>query len=66
MDDTDRLLSEKELMKLINERCGLDGVKFREIVRDCPDADALPLHCGEMRNGRTHNTGIENKAGITP
>ena len=66
MDDTDRLLSEKELMKLINERCGLDGVKFREIVRDCPDADTLPLHCGEMRNGRTHNTGIENKAGITP
>ena len=47
MDDTDRLLSEKELMKLINERCGLDGVKFREIVRDCPDADALSLKKGE-------------------
>ena len=47
MDDTDRLLSEKELTKLISERCGLDGVKFREIVRDCPTADALPLKKGE-------------------
>ena len=47
MDDTDRLLSEKELMKLINERCGLDGVKFREIVRDCKTADALPFKKGE-------------------
>ena len=51
MDDTDRLLSERELMKLINERCGLDGVKFREIVRDCPTAHALPLHSGETNKG---------------
>ena len=50
MDDSDRLLSEKELMKLINERCGLDGVKFREIVRDCPAASALPLQCGDKGN----------------
>ena len=65
MDDTDRLLSEKELMKLINERCGLDGVKFREIVRDCPTADALPLHSGEMRNGKAHDTRTENEASTT-
>ena len=65
MDDTDRLLSEKELMKLISERCGLDGVKFREIVRDCPDANALPLHNGEMRNGKAHDTRIENEASTT-
>ena len=38
---------EEDHLKLINERCGLDGVKFREIVRDCPTADALPLKKGE-------------------
>ena len=51
MDDTDRLLSEKKLKELIGERCGLDGVKFREIVRDCPTADALPLRSGETNKG---------------
>ena len=65
-DDTDRLLSEKKLKELIGERCGLEASKFYEILRDCPTAHALPLHSGEMRNGGTHNTGIENKAGTTP
>lgn len=65
MDDTDRLLSEKELKKLIGERCGLEAIKFYEILRDCPTAHALPLHNGEMRNGKAHDTRTENEAGTT-
>ena len=53
MDDTDRLLSEKELMKLINERCGLDGIKFLELIRDCKTVAALPIEYGDKQNGRT-------------
>lgn len=51
MEDTDRLLSEKELKKLIRERCGLEAIKFYEILRDCPTAHALPLHSGETNKG---------------
>lgn len=51
MDDTDRLLSEKKLKELIGERCGLEAIKFYEILRDCPTANALPLHNGETNKG---------------
>ena len=66
MDDTDRLLSEKELMKLINERCGLDGIKFLELIRDCKTVAALPIEYGDKQNGRTHDTRTENASGSTP
>lgn len=62
----DRLLSEKELKELIKDRCGLDGVKFLEIIRDCPTANALPIEYGDKDNGRTHNTGIEDTPGVAP
>lgn len=64
-EEPDRLLSEKELKELIRKRCGLEAIKFYEILRDCPTAHALPLHSGETRNGKTHDTRIENEAGTT-
>lgn len=51
MEDTDRLLSEKKLKELIGERCGLEAIKFYEILRDCPTANALPLRSGETNKG---------------
>ena len=67
MDDTDkRLIDAKRLEKEAYARFGLESIKFITLIQEQPTAHSLPLHSGEMRNGGTHNTGIENKAGITP
>ena len=44
MNDTEvRLINAYELERMVKERCGLEGIKLIEIIRDCKTADALPL-----------------------
>ena len=38
-ENTDRLLSENEIMKLAYERFGLGAVKIIELLRDVPGID---------------------------
>ena len=48
MEDTEiRLINAYELEKMVKERCGLDGIKFLELIRDCKTVAALPLKKGE-------------------
>ena len=43
MDDTDRLLSEKELIRLAHERFGLTASKVIQMITDCPEASAIEV-----------------------
>lgn len=43
-DDTDRLLSEKELIRLTKERFGLTASKVIQMIADCPEANAIEVH----------------------
>lgn len=43
-NDTDRLLRESDLIKIIIERYGLSACGIVEAIRDCPDADAIAVH----------------------
>ena len=42
-DDTDRLLSEKELIRLAKERFGLTASKVIQMITDCPEASAIQV-----------------------
>ena len=67
MDDTEvRLINAYELERMVKERCGLDGIKFLELIRDCKTVAALPIEYGDKQNGRTHDTRTENASGSTP
>lgn len=35
MEDSDRLLSEREIIKLAEERLGIGAIKVKELLRDC-------------------------------
>ena len=67
-DDTDRLLSEKELIRLAKERFGLTASKVIQMITDCPEASAMQVRIpGEKEVGiGTHNRRFEDKAEITP
>ena len=41
--NTDRLLSEKEIIGKARERFGLGAVKFEELLRDCTEIKAMPI-----------------------
>ena len=47
MDDTDRLLRESDIIRLIKERYGLSACGIIETVRDCPEANALTVNMPE-------------------
>ena len=58
MDGTDRLLSEKELIKIITERYGLTACGIIEAIRDCPTAGAMPIkypYCEEFPQKGSHD-----------
>ena len=42
-EDTDRLLSEKELIRLAKERFGLTASKVIQMIADCPEASAIQV-----------------------
>ena len=42
-EDTDRLLSEKELIRLAKERFGLTASKVIQMITDCPEASAMQV-----------------------
>lgn len=44
MDDTDRLLRESDIIKLIKERYGLSACGIIETVRDCPSCEDKEKH----------------------
>ena len=43
VSDTDRLLSEKEIISKARERFGLGAVRFEELLRDCTEIKAMPI-----------------------
>ena len=49
MSDTDRLLRESDIIRLIKERYGLSACGIIETIRDCPDANALMLNKPEEK-----------------
>ena len=56
MDDTDRLLRESDIIRLIKERYGLSACGIIETIRDCPDANALTVNMPEEdRKGKSDN-----------
>ena len=65
MDDTDRLLRESDIIRLIKERYGISACGIIEAIRDCPEANALTVNMleenreGKSDNG-THVTGFKN------
>ena len=67
-DDTDRLLSEKELIRLAKERFGLTASKVIQMITDCPEASAMQVRIpGEKEVGiGTHNRRFEDKAEVAP
>ena len=67
-DDTDRLLSEKELIRLAHERFGLTASKVIQMITDCPEASAMQVRIpGEKEVGSgTHNRRFEDKAEVAP
>lgn len=63
----DRLLRESDLIALAKERFGITASKVIMMIEDCPETKAIEVHIpGERENGRTHNTGVEDKAETTP
>lgn len=51
-EDTDRLLSEKELIRLAKERFGLTASKVIEMITDCPEANAIEVkYPGDKKRG---------------
>ena len=66
--DTDRLLSEKEIINKARERFGLGAVKFEELLRGCTEIKAMPIQItGEDKIGQndTHDSRTENTTGTT-
>lgn len=43
MEDSDRLLSEREIIKLAEERLGIGAIKVKELLRDCHTVEATPI-----------------------
>lgn len=41
--NTDRLLSEKEIISKARERFGLGAVKIEELLRDCTEVKAMQI-----------------------
>ena len=67
-EQPDRLLSEKELIRLAHERFGLTASKVIQMITDCPEANAIEVKYpgeNEVGNG-THNRRFEDKAEVTP
>ena len=51
-EQPDRLLSEKELIRLAKERFGLTASKVIQMITDCPEASAIEVHIpGEKKRG---------------
>ena len=42
--ENDRLLSEKQIIKLAYQRFGLGAIKVKELLRDIPAASALTVN----------------------
>ena len=42
-EEPDRLLSEKELIRLAHERFGLTASKVIQMITDCPEASAMQV-----------------------
>ena len=66
MDDTDRLLRESDIIRLIKERYGLSACGIIEAIRDCPEANALTVNMpeedkeGKSEYGGTHTARLED------
>ena len=69
-EQPDRLLSEKELIRLAKERFGLTASKVIQMITDCPEASAIEAkYPGEHRentNNGSHDRGLTHKTETTP
>ncbi len=57
-EDTDRLLSEKEIIGKARERFGLGAVKIEELLRDCTEVKTMPIkypYCEEFPKKGSHD-----------
>ena len=51
-EEPDRLLSEKELIRLAHERFGLTASKVIQMIADCPEASAIEVkYPGDKKRG---------------
>ena len=51
-EQPDRLLSEKELIRLAHKRFGLTASKVIQMIADCPEANAIEVkYPGDKKRG---------------